>query len=157
MEAKRMEDVLVVANGSDPLRIMDNRVEIKAAGEHTGGTFAVMEYAMPPQTPGPPLHLHRRTDEAFYVLEGELTFHLADRSVVAGAGDFVLVPRGVVHTFENAARVGVKFLEVVVPGEFADYFEELADAIRNDGHPDPVVMQELYEKYDIVPAPQEVG
>jgi mannose-6-phosphate isomerase-like protein (cupin superfamily) len=157
MEAKRMEDVLVVANGSDPLRIMDNRVEIKAAGEHTGGTFAVMEYAMPPQTPGPPLHLHRRTDEAFYVLEGELTFHLADRSVVAGVGDFVFVPRGGVHTFENAAPLGVRFLEVVVPGDFAGYFGELAAALSNGGRPDPGVMQELYEKYDIVPAPQVVG
>ena len=84
------------------LQLMGNRLEIKAASGHTGDAFAVIEYRMAARTPGPPPHLHRRTDETFYVLEGELTFHLSDRSVGAGPGDFVLVPRGVVHTFENA-------------------------------------------------------
>jgi hypothetical protein len=108
---------------------------------------------MAAHTPGPPPHLHRRTDEAFHVLEGELTFHLEDRSMEAGPGDFVLVPRGVVHTFENAGSSEARFLEVAAPGAFVGYFEELLAAVPADGGPpDPATMAALYEKYDIVPA-----
>ena len=140
------------------LRLGGNRLEIKAAGEHTGGAFAVLEYRMAGHTPGPPPHLRRRTGEAFHVLEGEPTFHLDDRSVEAGPGDFVLVPRGVAHTFENAWGSEARFLEVAAPGTFAGYFEELLAATMPTagGPPDPATMAALWDKYDIVPAePQE--
>lgn len=155
VEAKELKEVHVPPGEGKSLRIMDNRVEIKADGGHTGGAFAVLEYVMAPQTPGPPQHIHRRTDEAFYVLEGELIFHVADRALVAGPGDFVLIPRGVVHTFENAAPSEARFLEVTSPADFAGYFEELAAVASNGGRPDPATMRALYEKYDIVPAPQD--
>ena len=135
------------------LRLGGNRLEIKASSEHTGGAFAVLEYRMAAHTPGPPPHLHRRTDEAFHVLEGELTFHLEDRSMEAGPGDFVLVPRGVVHTFENAGSSEARFLEVAAPGAFVGYFEELLAAVPASGEPpDPATIAALYEKYDIVPS-----
>jgi hypothetical protein len=71
----------------------------------------------------------------------------------AGPGDFVLVPRGVVHTFENAGSSEARFLEVAAPGAFVGYFEELLAAVPADGGPpDPATMAALYEKYDIVPA-----
>ncbi len=152
------QEVLYVPAGEEAgegrsLQLMGNRLEIKAASEHTGDAFAALEYRMAAHTPGPPPHLHRRTDEAFYVLEGELTFRLADRSVEAGPGDFVLVPRGVVHTFENAAGSEARFLEVAAPGAFAGYFEELLAALpAGGGSPDPATVAALYEKYDIVPA-----
>lgn len=135
------------------LRLMGSRVAIKAASEHTGDAFAVLEFRLAAHTPGPPPHLHRRTDEAFYVLEGELTFHLGDRSVEAGPGAFVLVPRGVVHTFENAMNSEARFLEVAAPGAFAGYFEEVLAALpAGGGPPDPETMAALWKKYDIVPA-----
>ena len=140
------------------LRLGGNRVEIKATSEHTGNAFAVLEYRMSARTPGPPPHLHRRTDEAFHVLEGELTLHLEDRSVEAGPGDFVLVPRGVVHTFENVGSSETRFLEMVAPGAFAGYFEEvLAAAPAGGGPPDPEAMAALWENYDIVPAGRREG
>ena len=135
------------------LRLMGSRVDIKAASEHTADAFAVLEFRMAAHTPGPTPHFHRRTDEAFYVLEGGLTFHLGDRSVEAGAGAFVLVPRGVVHTFENVASSEARFLVVAAPGAFASYFEEVLAALpAGGGPPDPETIASLYEKYDIVPA-----
>ncbi len=66
--------------------------------EQTGEAYVVMIGAMPAGDPGPPLHIHPHTDEAFYIAEGEMTFQLEDRVVVAGAGTFVFVPRGMIHT-----------------------------------------------------------
>jgi len=42
-------------------------------------------------------HKHEAEDEAFYVLDGELTIQLRDRDVVLGRGDFFVVPKGVEH------------------------------------------------------------
>ena len=65
---------------------------------------------------GPPLHVHPHTDEGFYVADGELTFVLGDREVVAPAGTFVFVPRGVVHTARNSGPGPMRGLLVLSPG-----------------------------------------
>jgi quercetin dioxygenase-like cupin family protein len=44
-------------------------------------------------------HVHREHADAFYVLEGEMDFHLAGETIRASAGWFVLSPAGVVHGF----------------------------------------------------------
>lgn len=42
-------------------------------------------------------HKHEDTDELFLVLEGEMMVHFRDRDVVVGAGELIVVPRGVEH------------------------------------------------------------
>jgi oxalate decarboxylase/phosphoglucose isomerase-like protein (cupin superfamily) len=65
-----------------------------------------------------PAHLHRREAEAWYVLEGELTFRFGDRTAVAPAGAFVFSPPGVAHSFGNAGERPARYLELFVPGGF---------------------------------------
>ncbi len=72
--------------------------EIKVTTEQTGGLLSIIEITEPANAEGP-LHVHHREDEWFYVLEGELTFWIAGRTVVAPAGAFVFGPRDVPHTF----------------------------------------------------------
>ena len=47
----------------------------------------------------PPVHVHRREDEFFYVLEGEATFLVGDELRRGGPGTFVWAPRHVRHGF----------------------------------------------------------
>jgi hypothetical protein len=62
----------------------------------TGASFEVHEW----QGSGPPyMHVHHSDDEAWYVLEGTLTFKFTDREVDAPAGSTVFVPAGVAHTY----------------------------------------------------------
>jgi quercetin dioxygenase-like cupin family protein len=84
--------------------------------EETQEAYVVMVGAMPAGDEGPPLHLHPSTDEAFYIAEGELTFQLEDRDVVAGAGSFVFVPRGMVHTARNSGPGPMRGLLLLSPG-----------------------------------------
>jgi mannose-6-phosphate isomerase-like protein (cupin superfamily) len=42
-------------------------------------------------------HTHADTDDFFLVLDGELHVRLRDRTVVLGAGELFVVPRGVEH------------------------------------------------------------
>ncbi len=57
------------------------------------------------------------TDEGFYIADGEMTFQLGDRQVVARAGTFVFVPRGVVHTARNTGDRPMRGLLILSPGE----------------------------------------
>src|SRR5262245_59758476 len=74
-----------------------NRLTIKASAEVTGGAYGLVESWIRAGS-SPPLHVHHREDEAFYVLEGRVRFRCADRDVVGGPGSFVFLPRGVPHT-----------------------------------------------------------
>lgn len=71
---------------------------IKITGEETGGLYSIVE-VLEPQGARAPLHLHRKEDEAFYVLEGEVTFQVGEETLRARPGSFVFGPRDVPHTY----------------------------------------------------------
>lgn len=73
---------------------------IVAGGEHTGGSYALMETLVPPMG-GPIRHIHTREHEAFYVLEGDVTFEAEGDTRVLGPGCFIHLPIGVPHAFKN--------------------------------------------------------
>ena len=63
-------------------------------------------------------HTHDGEDDAFYILEGEMTFEFGDREVAAPPGTFVLAPPGVEHGFLNDGDVAVRMLNIHAPGGF---------------------------------------
>jgi mannose-6-phosphate isomerase-like protein (cupin superfamily) len=71
-----------------------------------------------PHGDGPPKHAHTGEDDAFYILEGELTFGVEGKEVVAGPGTFVLVPPGVEHTFANRGDDLVRMVNIHAPAGF---------------------------------------
>jgi mannose-6-phosphate isomerase-like protein (cupin superfamily) len=78
-------------------------------------TFGIIEIA-----PGRVLepHVHREEDDAFYIVEGEMTFVFGDREVPAPPGTFVLAPPGVEHAFRNDGSVPVRMLNIHAPAGF---------------------------------------
>jgi quercetin dioxygenase-like cupin family protein len=93
--------------------------------EQTAGKLAVVENAVEADFGGPPLH-HHDFDEAFYVLEGELTFALGARRVTAGAGEVAFAPRGAVHTLANLSGAPARYLLLCTPAGFERYFDRIA-------------------------------
>ena len=63
-------------------------------------------------------HVHAEEDDAFYILEGELTFTFGDEQAPAPPGTFVLVPPGVEHGFRNDGAVPVRMLNIHAPAGF---------------------------------------
>ena len=78
-------------------------------------TFGIIEIV-----PGRVLeeHVHDEEDDAFYILEGEMTFTLEGEDVAAPPGTFVLVPPGVPHGFRNDGAEPVRMLNVHAPAGF---------------------------------------
>jgi mannose-6-phosphate isomerase-like protein (cupin superfamily) len=78
-------------------------------------TFGIIDFA-----PGRELeaHVHPDEDDAFYIVEGELTFVIGDETVAAAPGTFVLVPPGVEHGFRNDGEDPVRMLNIHAPAGF---------------------------------------
>jgi uncharacterized cupin superfamily protein len=129
-----------------------------APGESDSG-IAVVEHTLPPKKLGAPLHRHNREDEISYVLEGELAVKEGEDITVAEAGEFVVKERGMWHTFWNPGSETVRFLEIIVPGDFAEYFEEISK-VGSGGSPREEQAQErvkeLGEEYGFESDPSSV-
>ena len=94
---------------------------IKARGSATGGAIGVVDASLW-RGFGPALHIHRREDEAFYVLEGEIRFQVRDEQFVGGPGRWVWAPRDVPHTFTVESETA-RTLIFFTPGGFERMFE----------------------------------
>jgi mannose-6-phosphate isomerase-like protein (cupin superfamily) len=110
----------------------------KALAHETGGLVSVWETVVP-QGAGAPPHSHAGEDEAFYVLDGELTMEVAGetRPIVLGAGSFVYSPRGVEHAFRNCGAGPLLMLVLCLPGGIERMFATMDAATRSQKTPDP--------------------
>ena len=95
-----------------------------ATGEDTNGKYALWEALVPPGG-GPPPHVHSREEEGFYVLEGEITFTVNDKKIVAKAGTFANMPIGTPHSFRNESGRPAKMLISVAPAGLENMFFEV--------------------------------
>jgi uncharacterized cupin superfamily protein len=105
---------------------------------------------MPPETAGPPLHLHQSWDEAFYVLEGAVTFLIDSAEHVAPAGSFVFIPRGVPHTFWNAGSISARQLVVFTPSGIEGYFDAVSGVLDGGGEESLAGAIALMEQHDML-------
>jgi mannose-6-phosphate isomerase-like protein (cupin superfamily) len=113
-------------------------------------------------------HLHTRSEEFFYVLDGELDMFAfepsvrtadnwqewrsvdGDRVVRGGAGSMIHIPPGCPHAFANAGSTPARLLfQAAPPPDHERYFEELLELLAQDPPPASDAVQELRERYDI--------
>ena len=134
-----------------------------ATGEETGGRFALVEeLGRKGLSAEPPLHVHTREEEWFYVIEGEMTAYVGDEVIHAPAGTFVVLPRGVPHRFEISEEV--RLLNLITPAGLEGFFRELSEPAREltlppppEGPPDVARLVSTAAKYgcEILPPPEE--
>ena len=92
--------------------------------EESAGVVSLIDNVVPAGFPGPPLHKHD-FDEAFLVLEGELTFQVEDQLVTKRAGELAFAPRNVAHTFANLSDAPARYVLVCTPASFERYFARM--------------------------------
>jgi mannose-6-phosphate isomerase-like protein (cupin superfamily) len=126
---------------------LKNRYMIDSAS--TDGRFALIEHRIPPRTLAAPLHVHEREDEYSYVLSGRMGAQIGDETVDAGPGELVFKPRGIWHAFWNAGDEETVVLELISPGDFAEYFSDLAPLLSGDGPPDFERLAAIQQRYGL--------
>jgi quercetin dioxygenase-like cupin family protein len=109
--------------------------EIKASAADTDGQLTIVEVTEPPgaQTP---LHVHHREDEGFWILDGEVTFHVGDVTIEARAGDFAWGPRDVPHRY-TAGPDGCRMLFILTPAGFEGLVRDMSEPAAERTLPPP--------------------
>lgn len=119
------------------------RVKIESAEARS---FAAFEATPLPGVPGPPQHIHRAYDEAWYVLDGAMTFHLGADVHQCVAGSVVFAPRGTPHTFSNTGTDPARML-VIVTAAALPLIEELGRLTNVGGPPDMKALQAVLDQH----------
>jgi quercetin dioxygenase-like cupin family protein len=117
--------------------------------EQTSGAFALVEHDLAPRELGAPMHVHVREDEISHVTAGRLGVQIGDDVVEANPGDTVLKPRGIAHAFWNPGDEPVRFLELITPAGFEDYFAELEPILTTAGPPDFEALFAVMARYEL--------
>lgn len=99
---------------------LDNLLVFKAVASATGGRLAVWEQLLPRHS-SPPLHVHHRDDEAWYILGGVITFRVDGTDMTVESGDFVWAPRGLSHAFRVESETA-RVLGLGIPAGFEEFF-----------------------------------
>jgi quercetin dioxygenase-like cupin family protein len=107
-----------------PIPFFKQTIAILAHGSDTNGVIGAIEVASP-RGAVPPLHVHHREDEAFYVMEGAYSVFVGDDVIDAYPGTWVWGPRGVAHGYQIHSERG-RHLSLTMPAGFEGFFEEVA-------------------------------
>src|SRR4051812_13823973 len=113
------------ANGTGPATwAMGARFERLVGAGDTAGLLAASIVTQPPGS-GSPLHVHTREAEAWYLLEGTMSYVAGDETFHLDAGDFIYLPRNVPHAFRVTGASPVRFLGLTLPGMVMDLYDEV--------------------------------
>lgn len=147
----------VAANALEPIVVLPGEGRTKEAitfpkhvlipkvnSADTGGAFAIGLLRAEAMS-GPPLHIHTREDEWFYVLKGELTVQVGDRRFTCGPGTSVFAPRDVPHTWQNCSDETVEALAMVTPADFINFLWQSAR-----GPLEPEAAEALLQRYGLM-------
>jgi quercetin dioxygenase-like cupin family protein len=129
--------------------------KVLVRSEQSRGRAGIIESVMPAGATGPPLHKHD-FDEAFYVLDGELTFLVGGELVKVGAGEMAFAPGGEPHTFTNRSAGDARYLLVCTPAGFEREFARRA-ARRAGVDPPEWALQEIPSVTRLGPPIGEAG
>jgi quercetin dioxygenase-like cupin family protein len=119
-----------------------DQVTFLITGAESNGAMFVGETLVPPGG-GPPPHIHHREEESFFLLEGTLALTVGTETLQASAGDFVHLPRGIMHTFKNTGDRPARMLIIVTPAGIEKFFEEVFDPAVEGEAPRPMSQEML--------------
>lgn len=119
---------------------------LKIDSETSGGTIAIWQDVVGPSS-GPPLHIHHKADEIFFVISGEFEFHLDGQVYSATTGSFVFVPRGKEHTYRCTGVTPGTLLGIVTPSGLEQFY--IAQSRVPAGSLDSDAYEKLGREYDL--------
>jgi mannose-6-phosphate isomerase-like protein (cupin superfamily) len=124
------------ANGTGPATwAMGALFERLVGAGDTAGVLAASIVTQPPGS-GSPLHVHTREAEAWYLLEGTMTYVAGTETFHLAPGDFIYLPQDVPHAFRTTGATPARFLGLSLPGRLMDLYDEVGEPAAERRLPD---------------------
>jgi len=121
---------------ANQLWFQNSLVTIRVSMSDGQDGISVLEHRVPYGF-SPPLHLHRAEDEVLHVLEGEFRVKVKDQEHRLGAGDVLLAPKGVPHTYRVESVAGGRCLTITVCGDFERFVRAVSRPAERPELPPP--------------------
>ena len=147
---------MMATSVSEEIKIGEMGIRFLVEGEQSGGSVAIFEFDVPVGARVAAAHSHDGYEETIYGLEGVLTWTVEDAQTDVGPGEALMIPRGVVHRFDNGGDVDARALAIVTPGILGpDYFREIAAVLdaAAGGPPDVAAIGAIMRRHGLTPAP----
>ena len=106
------------------LWFLDTLVCVRVSHRDGGDGISVLEHAAR-RGDSPPLHVHVNEDEIFHILEGDFRFQVGSDERSGHAGDTVLAPKGIPHTYRVESSHG-RWLTVTAHEQFEEFVRAMA-------------------------------
>ena len=131
-----------VLAGAQPVPNVDKHragafITVRVSGSEGQDGLSILEHRAP-HGDSPPLHIHRTEDEVFHILEGEFRLKIDEHEHRLGAGEILLTPKGVAHTYRVESAAGGRWLTITVRGDFERLVRALAPPAERLELPEPV-------------------
>jgi mannose-6-phosphate isomerase-like protein (cupin superfamily) len=119
----------------EKLWFLDTFVTMHLSASSNTDNISLTEHRVPYGS-SPPLHIHHTEDEVFHMLSGEARFVVGGKEIFVKAGDTLVAPKGVPHTFVVTSPEGASWLNVTNRGDFERMVRAASRAAEHDGLPE---------------------
>jgi quercetin dioxygenase-like cupin family protein len=137
-----------------------DRIVFKQTARETGGELLRLEIFTAPNAAPPPDHVHPHQEERFEAISGTLCARVGGEERILGAGESMVVPPGVPHTWwiggEEDGHMQVEFRPALNTETFFETMYGLArdGKVDDNGVPPPLQMAIICRTYDtFLPSP----
>jgi mannose-6-phosphate isomerase-like protein (cupin superfamily) len=124
---------------------------LRARGGETLGAYSLVEITSPAGSGWSTHHTHAPA-EAWYVLDGQLTFRLGTERFEANVGAFVFAPGGLPHSTINSGSAAARYLVFFSPPGLEQWYVDSAALIEaaRPGEPSREAIDALAAQFGIV-------
>ncbi len=134
---------------SEKVNFLKGKINFRVCSDETGDRIGIYEYEVPSKAMGASVHIHRKMEEIFYVMEGEVSLIMGSEHIVGRAGDVILIPRGTTHGFSNKGekplRIFIMFTPALAQEEF---FRAAADFVERGENLNSESFAKIIREYD---------
>ena len=126
----------LAATSTEQLWFLNTLHTVRVRHDEAEDGISVME-SLAPHGDSPPLHVHLTEDETFHVLEGELRVRAGGADVTIAAGETLLAPKRVPHTYRVESPAGARWLVITRRGDFERFVRALSRPAERPELPTP--------------------
>ena len=140
----------------EEIRIGQLAIRFLVEAKESGGSVTMFEFEVPAGAKVPIAHSHDAYEETIYGLGGVMTWTVDGVETDVGPGDVLVIPRGVVHRFDNTYDANATSLGIVSPGILGPaYFRDIAAVVdaAAGGPPDLAALAQVMRNHGLTPAP----